>query len=106
MSEVHIRDVLAVTKQEMKDGKVSTTTMCGEQDPEMNRLCFGDAKEVMQRKMRYPCERCRNKWVEEEESVNDQVRAVHKFRKTVAKTNNFQKMGQAKGSSSRIIRGY
>lgn len=40
MGYAHIRDVLSITKDELKDGKVSTRSLCGEDDPQMNRLEF------------------------------------------------------------------
>lgn len=63
MSEVHIRDVLSVTKEDIQQGKVSTRAMCGEEDPKMNTLTFGDPEGVVKRKVSHPCERCRNRWV-------------------------------------------
>jgi hypothetical protein len=60
----------------------------------MNTLAFGDPAAVIKRKVKHPCERCRNLWLNEEEAVGDQARALHKFRKIIQKTQNFARFGK------------
>lgn len=87
--KAHIRDFLAVTRDEMQAGKVSTTAICGERDPDMNKLEFADFKYVIKKKMNNYCEKCRNKWLEEEDSLSGQKKAMNKFRKIVQGQTNF-----------------
>jgi hypothetical protein len=83
---VHIRDLMVVEKKELKEtGVVPNVTMCGENDPQMNRLTFGDPAHVLQRKVVNPCERCIAKWRSEEESNSNYKKNYNDFRKIIHK---------------------
>ena len=82
----HIRDLMAVTKKQLKEeGTVPNITLCGEDDPEMNRLTFGDPSAVLQRKVENPCEKCIAKWNSEASSNSDYKRTFNEFRKVIHK---------------------
>lgn len=91
MGEVHIRDMMNISKQDYKSGKVSTRTMCGLDDPQMNTLTFGDPDAVVHREVKYGCQKCRNRWISEVESDKQQKRAIGKFRKILHNTANLNR---------------
>lgn len=91
MGQVHIRDMLAISPQEHRSGKVSTKTMCGLDDPKMNTLTFGDPKAVVYRKVEHVCQKCRSRWVREAESDKNQIQQQNKFRKLLHKVNNLNR---------------
>lgn len=91
MSQAHIRDVLAVSKEDFKEGKVSTQTLCGLDDPKMNTLTFADPVQIVKRAVKNYCEKCRNKWVAEMESDSKQKKAYFKFRNMIHNANNFSR---------------
>lgn len=91
MGEAHIRDVLAISKEDYKEGKVSTKSMCGLDDPQMNQLTFGTPEAIVKRQLKYVCEKCRNRWVSEVESDKVQKRQINKFRKLVHDANNLNR---------------
>lgn len=83
---VHIRDLMVTDKKSLKEtGIVPNVTMCGETDPNMNRLTFGDPAHVLQRKVENPCERCINRWRSESESNSNYKKTYNDFRKIIHK---------------------
>lgn len=93
MSKNHIRDFLAINGHEYTAGQVSTTAMCGETDPDMNKLAFGDPAAILKKEIPF-CEKCRNKWVEEAESLGGQKQMMNKFRRIIQKSANFTRFGR------------
>lgn len=88
MNKAHIRDFMAVKQDDYKEGKVSTTTMCGETDPDMNKLCFAAPEAVYKKTIENFCEKCRNRWIDEAESFGGHKKLLHQFRKLVHKSTN------------------
>ncbi len=84
--KVHIRDLMVATLENLrKNGEVPNVTLCGEADPNMNRLTFGDPDAVLRRKIKNSCERCINAWNKEAESDSNYKRQFNKFRKIIHK---------------------
>ena len=92
MGYAHIRDVMSISKEQFKDGKVSTRTLCGLEDPKMNTLEFATPEGVFHKKMKNYCEKCRNIWTQEYESDRQQKRAMHKFRKLIHNAQNLNRL--------------
>lgn len=92
MGYAHIRDVLSISKEQLKDGKVSTRTLCGLEDPDMNKLEFATPDAVFHKKLKNYCEQCRNVWLKEYESDKNQKKALHKFRKLMHNAQNLNRL--------------
>lgn len=83
--ECHIRDILATSRTDFKEGKVSSRTLCGLEDPKMNTLTYGDPEMVAKRKVKHPCKQCIEFWVSEVNSISDYKKAQAKFREMVGR---------------------
>jgi len=94
-NKVHIRDLMVASKSALKDtGTVPNVTMCGQQDPNMNKLAFGDYRAILKGKVKNPCERCINKWKEEESATSGYKKTYNEFRKLIFKA---MRMGHMRG---------
>lgn len=84
--KVHIRDLMIVSKQELKEkGTVPNVTLCGLNDPEMKELTFGSPEVVLHRKLPNCCDGCIRVWKNESESVSNYKKSYNDFRKILHK---------------------
>lgn len=89
MSEAHIRDFLAQTKEDLNEGRPSRWTMCGKEDKGY-QMTFGQAESIIKGLLKYPCAECKRRYLDEKESMSAEKVALNKFRIIVNKLQSFR----------------
>ena len=81
---IHFRDIMRVEPKKFKqDGSISDFSLCGEHDPDRNKIEFGDPWLVIKSESarRMACPKCLKIWTQEADRHGD----YHKFRKMIHK---------------------
>lgn len=80
---VHIRDWMSMSSEDLKEGKVTGRTLCGENDETHSKLTFAVPEVVSEMQVKSYCQKCRKAWLDQY-SGSDNKNRRRRFRDVIA----------------------